>query len=143
MIRRVQGVPSPRGVLALGMIRHSPPLPPRRGWRCADPGASPSSAAAAASGDPVTSRASPFRHGWRRWWMVRRVQGVPSTTAAGAGGSVIQRVRGVPSSAACGCWEMIRKVRGVPFRRGCGCGGRSDRARLWWYSALSTRYIGT
>lgn len=53
--------PFPRGALALGRIRHSSPLPlpPRRGWRCADPGASHPSAAAAAGGDPVTFRASP------------------------------------------------------------------------------------
>lgn len=102
------GRPFPPRRAGAGMIRHSapppPPLPPRRG-RCADPGASHPSAAAATSGDPVTSRASPFRHGWRRWWMVQRVQGVPSAMAAGAG-------------------------------------DRVGRACLWWYSVLSTHYIG-
>lgn len=63
------------------------PFPRGGGWRCADPGASHPSAAAAAGGDPVTSRAS------------------PSAMAAGAGDGV-------------------------------------GRACLWWYSVLSTHYIG-
>ena len=67
-----------------------PPLPFRHGggWRCADPGASHPSAAAAASGDPVTSRASIPPRRAVLVVVIRHAHGVPSATAAGAGGGV-------------------------------------------------------
>ena len=105
------GRPFFRGVLALGMIRHSAPLPlpPRRGWRCADPGASHPSAAAAAGGDPGAFVAPFFSRPWRTWWV-----------------------------------GLIRARPWRPFRHGGGRWGTEGKghARLWWYSILSTRYIG-
>ena len=110
------------------MIRHSapPPLPPRRGWRCADPGASHPSVAAAASGDPGASVVSPSATvgGAGGWSGASRAS--PSTMAAGAG-VVIRRVRGplfLPSHGGRGGGDDPGGVHGVPFRHGCGCWGR-------------------
>lgn len=85
----------------------------------------------------------PFRHSCGRWWkcdparpwrhipprlalvvVIRRVQGVPPSASAAAGGDPVTS-RASPSSTA-----------------GAGGAEGRGRARLWWYSILSTRYIG-
>lgn len=99
--------PIPRGVLALGMIRHSaPPFPFRHGgggWRCADPGASHPSAAAAASGDPVTSRASlSATAGGAGGWSGASMASIPPRRAVLV--VVIRHAQGVPSTTA---WALV------------------------------------
>nr|DAJ00576.1 MAG TPA: hypothetical protein [Caudoviricetes sp.] len=85
--RRVRGVPSPAARWRWGGSGTAPiPLPPRRGWRCADTGASHPSAAAAASGDPVTSMASPSATAGGAGGWSGASGASPSAMAAGAGG---------------------------------------------------------
>lgn len=111
VIRRVQGIPFPHGVR-----------------RCADPGASHPSAAAAASGDPGASVVSPL---------------LPHMAGVGGADPGTFRASHSPASCGAGGGDPGAFMASLPPRRGrWGLEGRG-RARLWWYSILSTLYIGT
>lgn len=102
----------------------------------------PSAKAAGAGGWSGTSRASTSSTAAALVVVIRRVQGVPSTTAAGAGGSVIQRVHGVTFPHGGRWWWWSGTSRASPSAMAAGAGDGVGRACLWWYSVLSTHYIG-
>lgn len=82
----------------------------------------------------MASRASPCRAGAGG----QHVKGIPSATAAGAGGDPGASRASLPPRRA-GAGVVIRRVRGVPSTTAAGAGGGGDRRGVPAYGGIVYR----